>query len=138
MSIERWRDTTPPSIEEFDALARAAWLDLPAEFRRLCRNLVIHVADLAEPGLLSELEIDDPFDLTGLYEGVDIIQQRMVDPDSAPHHVHLYRLPILDEWLARGDVALGALVSHVLVHEIGHHFGLSDEQMHDIEERADD
>lgn len=138
MSATRWGDSTPPSLEEFDALTRAAWRDLPKEFRQLCRNLVIHVADFAEPDLLSELEIDDPFDLTGLYEGIDIIQQRMVDPDSAPHHVHLYRMPILDEWLSRGDITLGALVAHVLVHEIGHHFGLSDEQMHMIENQTAD
>ena len=133
-----WRETRPPTLEEFDSIAKDAWLSLPAEFRKLCRNVVIHVADFAEPGLLSDLRIDDPFDLTGLYEGIDIIQQRMVDPDSSPHHIHLFRRPILDEWISLEDVKLGDLISHVLVHEIGHHFGLSDEQMHAIEEAAGD
>lgn len=118
-------------------MASAAYDALPDHFRALCGNLVIHVADFADGDILGDLDIDDPFELTGLYEGVDVTEQSVTDPAATPNHVHLYRRPILDEWADRGDVTLGALVTHVLVHEIGHHFGLSDEAMHAIEEEAE-
>ncbi|MEQ8749010.1 MAG: metallopeptidase family protein [Amphiplicatus sp.] len=123
-----------PSLEDFSALAKTAFGSLPPEFRALCGNVVIHVADFAEDDILDELSIDDPFELTGLYEGVDVTERSLADPAAAPDHVHLYRRPLIEEWAARGDVTLGELVTHVLIHEIGHHFGLSDEAMHEIED----
>ena len=126
-----------PSLEEFAALARASFDTLPEEFKQLCGNVVIHVAETAEPQLLAELGIGHPLELTGLYEGVDVTRQSVSDPAAEPAHVHLYRAPILAELQERGNISLNELVTHVLVHEIGHHFGLSDEQMHEIEERAD-
>lgn len=137
MRRERWRGARSPSLEEFHALAAAAFAALPEAFRALCGNVVIHVADFAEVELLDELGIDDPFELTGLYEGVDVTEQSISDPAASPNHVHLYRRAILDEWIDRGDVALGELITHVLVHEIGHHFGMSDEEMHALEEKAE-
>jgi predicted Zn-dependent protease with MMP-like domain len=87
--------------------------------------------------VLDELGIEDPFELTGLYQGVDLGRQSVLDPSPEPARVFLYRRPILDEWAERGDVSLGDLVAHVLVHEIGHHFGLSDADIEAIEAEAD-
>ncbi len=137
MKGERWRGARAPSLEEFHALVSAAFAALPEAFRALCGNVVIHVADFAEDALLDDLGIEDPFELTGLYEGVDVTEQSLSDPAASPNHVHLYRRAILDEWADRGDVTLGELVTHVLVHEIGHHFGLSDDEMHRVEDKAE-
>lgn len=136
MKQSDWRSAQAPDLEAFHALACAAFDALPGRFRALCGNVVIHVADFAEDALLEELGIENPFELTGLYEGVDVTAQSVSDPAAAPNHVHLYRRPILAEWRERGDVTLSELVAHVLVHEIGHHFGLSDEKMHAIEKKA--
>ena len=127
-----------PSLDEFAALARESFDALPAEFRQLCGNVVIHVAEEAERGLLDEMGIESPLDLSGLFEGVALTQAGVSDPLAFPNHVHLYRRSILAEWRDRGGVSLRELVTHVLVHEIGHHFGLSDEDMHRIEDEAAD
>lgn len=128
---------TEPDLAAFDALARRAFEDLPEDFKRLCGNVVVHVADEAEPEILASFGMRDPLELSGLYEGVDITQSGPSDPLALPNHVHLYRRSILAEWRERGDVSLPFLIKHVLVHEIGHHFGLSDEDMHAIEDAAD-
>jgi predicted Zn-dependent protease with MMP-like domain len=132
-----WRDARAPSLAEFDLLAHAAFSGLPAQFRQMCGNVVIHVADFADGDVLGDLGIEDAFELTGLYEGVDLTHESVSDPSRTPSHVHLYRRPILEEWADNGEIALGELITHVLVHEIGHHFGLTDEQMHAIEEEAE-
>lgn len=137
MTKPDWRRAAPPSLEEFEEMARAAFDALPAEFRAMCGNVVIAVEDFATKDILDDLGIDDPFELTGLYEGVDVTEKSISDPVALPDHVRLYRRPILEEWSERGDVELDALITHVLVHEIGHHFGLSDDDMHVIEEAAD-
>jgi predicted Zn-dependent protease with MMP-like domain len=85
---------------------------------------------------LDSLGIEDPFELTGLYQGVDLGHRSVLDYGTEPSRVFLYRRPILDEWTERGDVSLGDLIAHVLVHEIGHHFGLSDDDIHRIEDEA--
>jgi predicted Zn-dependent protease with MMP-like domain len=131
-----WDGRTAPSLEDFDALARRAFDAMPAPFRALCGDVVIHVADFAEAEILADLGIEDPFELTGLYEGADIVTRSIDDAVNEPNHVHLYRQPILAEWIDEGDIALDALILHVLVHEIGHHFGLSDEDIHRIEDAA--
>lgn len=123
---------TAPDLERFDALARAAYQRLPAGFRALCGNVVIHVAEEAEPEILREMGIADPLELSGLFEGVPFGETE----DAPPNHVHLYRRAILAECAEEG-IGLEELVTHVLVHEIGHHFGLSDEDMHAIEEAAE-
>ena len=136
MSAHNWRDARPPSLEEFEALANAAFRSLPEKFRALCGNVALHVADFAEDEILDDLGIESPFELTGLYEGVDVTGQSISDPSAPPSHVHLYRRPIIEEWADLGDVTLGELITHVLVHEIGHHFGLSDDDMEAIEREA--
>lgn len=123
-----------PTIDDMARLAEAAWQRLPQAFRTASGPVVIRVLDFAEPELLAELGIEDPFELTGLYHGVDLTQATVSDPMPRPAEVFLYRRPILDEWVERGDVALSDLVEHVLIHEIAHHFGLSDDDIHDIEE----
>jgi predicted Zn-dependent protease with MMP-like domain len=130
-------DSTAPSVDDFYRLAREAWDAMPAPFRVMAGNVLIRVEDLADEEILDDMEIEDPFELTGLYHGVDLTQQSIMDPAPTQPMVFLYRRAILDEWIERGDVTLAELVSHVLVHEIGHHFGLSDEAMDAILEQSD-
>lgn len=132
MNID-WPSIIAPDLAEFREAAARAFADLPATFIRQCGDIVIHVADFADDALLDQLGLDDPYELSGLYEGVDITRQSISDVARAPNHIHLYRLPLLAEWAERGNISLGELITHVLVHEIGHHFGLSDEDIHRIE-----
>ncbi len=127
----------PPSLDDFEKLAREAWAAMPGGFRKLAGDVVFRIQDFADDDLLNDLEIEDPFELTGLYQGVDLTSQSQSDPSPPTPMVFLYRRPILDEWIERGDVTLADLVAHVLVHEVGHHFGLSDEQMDALLEEAD-
>jgi predicted Zn-dependent protease with MMP-like domain len=124
-----------PSLDDFAALAEQAFDDLPEPFRGLAREAVIRVDDFADAAVLAEMEIADAFELTGLYQGVDL-SRRSVFEATPPPMIFLYRRPILDEWADRGDVTLEELVAHVLVHEIGHHFGLSDDDIDRIEDKA--
>lgn len=130
--IATWR---APSIAALQALADAAFDALPPELRARCDNVVVHVEDFASEEMLSHLGIEDPFELTGLYEGVDVTAKSSVD-DHGPDHVFLFRRPLLDEWADNGEITLEELVRHVLIHEIGHHFGFSDEAMHALEDAA--
>ena len=123
-----------PSLAEFDALARAAFAALPPVFRARCDGLVIAVEDFTGDATLDALEIEDPFELTGLYEGVALTERSLDDLAPPPDRVTLFRRPILDEWADRGNVTLGELVAHVLAHEIGHHFGLSDDDIAAIDD----
>jgi predicted Zn-dependent protease with MMP-like domain len=131
-----WTDRLAPSLDDFAALARRAFEALPAAFRRQAGDVVFRIDDFASDEVLDDLGIEDPFELTGLYQGVDLGRRSVLDPSPQPSMVFLYRRPILDEWCERGDVALGDLITHVLVHEIGHHFGLSDDDIHRIEDEA--
>ena len=128
-----WSGAMAPSLDEFAVLAEAAWSRLPERFRRMAGDVVFRVQDFADEETLDALGLEDPFELTGLYQGVDLARRSVLDPAPAASMVSLYRRPILDEWAEHGEVALGELVAHVLVHEIGHHFGLSDAQIHAIE-----
>lgn len=127
-------DLCAPSLADIDALARAAFAALPAETRAHCPGLVIAVEDFPDESLLDELGVEDPFELTGVYEGVSLDAKTTDHVASAPDRVVLFRRPILDEWTDRGNVTLGELVAHVLVHEIAHHFGLSDEDIAAIDD----
>lgn len=127
----------PPSLDDLERMTREAWAALPPSFRDLAGDVLIRVEDFADEAVLSEMGIDDPFELTGLYSGVDLTQRSIMDPAPAQPIVFLYRRPILDEWIERGDVTLAELVAHVLVHEVGHHFGLSDEHMDGLLDEAD-
>lgn len=126
-----------PSLDDFAALAEAAFAALPAGFRSMTGEVIFRIDDFPDQAVLDELGIEDPFDLTGLYQGVDLAHRSTFDPNPRPSMIFLYRRPILDEWAHRGDVTLEDLISHVLVHEIGHHFGLSDHDIDTIEESAD-
>jgi len=133
---DRLAPSLAPSLDDFAALARQAFNALPGDFRRQAGDVVFRVDDFASEEVLDDLGIEDPFELTGLYQGVDLGRRSVLDPSPRPSMVFLYRRPILDEWCERGDVSLGELIAHVLVHEIGHHFGLSDDDIHRIEDEA--
>ena len=134
MTAAAWRDAAAPSLDDFAALARAAFAALPGKFRRLAEDVVLRIDDFPDDEVLEELGLEDPFELTGLYQGVDLARRSVLDPSPAPARVFLYRRAILDEWAERGDVTLGEMVAHVLTHEIGHHFGLSDDDIEAIED----
>lgn len=129
--------TLPPSLDDLERIARVAWDELPAPFRDLAGSAIFRIEDFADDEVLASLGLEDPFELTGLYQGVDLTRASITDPAPMGPIVFLYRRAILDEWIERADVSLEQLVQHVLVHEIGHHFGLSDEQMDAILEDED-
>ena len=129
------RFDTPPSADEIEAIARAALVGLPEPFASHLHDVVLQVDELAEPELLAELEIDHPLDLTGVYEGVPIGEKSVDAPSQLPDRIRLFRRAILDEWVEEGE-ELEHLVRHILIHEAGHHFGLSDEAMHALEEQV--
>ncbi|HEX4181584.1 MAG TPA: metallopeptidase family protein [Caulobacteraceae bacterium] len=128
-----WADLDAPSLKAFAALAEAIFGELPARFRQFTGDVVFRVQDFAEPEVLAELGLEDPFELSGLYQGVSRVDRSVLATALMPSTVFLYRRPILDEWAERGDVTLAELVAHVLIHEIGHHFGLSDDDIDTIQ-----
>jgi predicted Zn-dependent protease with MMP-like domain len=130
-----WGGHPAPDIDAFAAMAHAAFDQLPEAFRRQVGQVEFRVQDFADDATLDALGIEDPFDLSGLYHGVDLTRRSLFDPHPRNSEIFLYRRPILDEWAERGNVTLEELIWHVLVHEIGHHFGLSDDAMHAIEDR---
>lgn len=130
-------DALAPSLNDIERLARAAWADVPDTFRAMAGEVLFRVEDFASPEILADLGIEDPFELSGLYHGVDLTHRSIMDPAPQAPIVFLYRRAILEEWIDRGDVTLSELVAHVLIHEVGHHFGLSDEQMNALLEEAD-
>ncbi len=130
-----WRLATAPTLADFEAMAASAWNRLPADFRQMCGDLVIRCEDFAIDEVLDELGIESPYDLMGLYQGVSLDKKSVLDTPREPDMVFLYRRAILDYWIGE-DETLGDLVTHVLVHEIGHHFGFSDADMEDIEREA--
>ncbi len=109
-----------------EELAFAARDALPPEFRASAASVAIRVVDLAPDDILEDLQIADPFDLTGLYDGIPLTEKSSFDQPTRPDAIWLFRRPILDEWADRGDVTLGDLVAHVYVHELAHHLGWSD------------
>ena len=127
-----------PSAEEMEALARAALERLPPQFVEHLGDVVLRVEEFADEALLAEMGIEDPFELTGVYEGLPLHEKSIGHSGTMPDRIRLFRQPILDEWIARGDETLEHLVAHVLVHEVGHHFGLSDETMHALEDQVRD
>ena len=130
-----WTDAAAPSLNDLAALGRAAFDALPAAVRAATGDVVFRIDDFASDEILAEMGIDDPFELSGLYQGVDRIHRSVLDPVPRESRVFLYRRPMLEEWAELGDVTLGALVAHVLIHEIGHHMGLSDADIEAIESR---
>ena len=125
---------TAPSNEEIEEIARGALERLHAPFSARLGDIVLQVEDFADDETLREMGIADPFELTGLYEGVPLTERSVEQSGNLPDRVRLFRRPILDEWADGGDT-LEHLVAHVLIHEIGHHFGLSDADMHALEKQ---
>jgi predicted Zn-dependent protease with MMP-like domain len=125
----------PPSAEEFERLARRALDGLPAPFSESIGDIVLIIEDFADDATLASFGIDDPFELSGVYDGVPLTERSIDQSGTLPERVRLFRRPILDEW-AGGNDTLEHLVAHVLIHEIGHHFGLSDHDMHALEDSA--
>ncbi|QEU07944.1 metallopeptidase family protein [Paracoccus yeei] len=124
-----WKTAEAPDAALIEEMAREAIAALPPEFAGPAVQVVLRVEDFAAEDVLDELEIDDPLDLTGLYDGVPMTEKSASEPQHFPDTVWLFRRAILDEWAARGDVSLGALVGHVVVHEFAHHFGWSDDDI---------
>ena len=130
-----WSDRHAPSLAEFEEMADAAFKRLPDRFREMCGDLVVRIEDFPADDVLEQMKIESEFDLLGLYHGVDLARQSVLDVTAMPEMVFLYRRPILDYW-SEHEETLGDIVTHVLVHEIGHHFGLSDADMEAIEKEA--
>ncbi|MDQ3482611.1 MAG: metallopeptidase family protein [Pseudomonadota bacterium] len=127
---------SPPSAEEIEAIARSTLERLPEQFSNSLGDIVLLVPDFADDAILQQMGIEDPFDLTGLYEGIPLTERSVEQSGTLPERIFLYRRPILDEW-AGSEESLEHLVAHVLIHEVGHHFGLSDEDIHALEEAAE-
>src|SRR5260370_12906385 len=130
-----WRSVKAPSLADLEILAREVFARLPAKFRALCEGLIIQVEDFAPDEVLDDMGIENEFDLMGLFQGVGLPFRSQRPPVQMPNMMWLYRRPLLDYW-AEHDETLGAIVAHVLVHEIGHHFGLSDDDIEAIEAAA--
>jgi predicted Zn-dependent protease with MMP-like domain len=126
----------PPSVGEIEAIARSTLDRLPEPFGESLGAIVLIVQDFADEAILAQMGIDNPFELTGLYEGIPLTEQSVEQSGTLPERILLFRRPILDEW-ADGQETLEHLVAHVLIHEVGHHFGLSDEDIHALEESVE-
>jgi predicted Zn-dependent protease with MMP-like domain len=131
-----WQPLKAPSLAEFEAIATAAFNRLPKHFRAKCEGVVVHVDDYATDEVLDQMGLQSELDLMGLFQGVGLPFQSETAPAQMPNMVWLYRVPILLYW-AEHDETLGHIIQHVLVHEIGHHFGLSDDDIDEIERLAD-
>ncbi len=127
-----WTHSYAPSLDDIRMIAERAFGRLPEAFREKLSSLPVLVMEFPDEEILEEMELETPFDLLGLYQGVDLTRKSISDVSSVPDLVLLFRRPILDLW-SEGEDTLEALVTHVLVHEIGHHFGLSDEDMEALE-----
>jgi len=124
---------TPPTAEEIEAIARAALAALPMPFAQSLGDVVLLVEELADDRTLDSLGIEDPFELSGIYEGIPLTERSVDQSGTLPERIRLFRRSILDEWASREET-LERLVAHVLIHEVGHHFGLSDADMHALED----
>jgi predicted Zn-dependent protease with MMP-like domain len=131
-----WAKTAAPSLADLEALAADAYARLPDNFRNLCNDLVIQLDDFPTADVIDSMQCESEFELLGLFQGVGLPYQAQEQTGQLPNMIWLYRRPILDYW-AEHEETLGAIVTHVLVHEIGHHFGLSDEDMQAIEASVD-
>ena len=131
-----WTDLKAPSLADMEMMAHDIFERLPKHFRNLCEGVILRVDDFPSEDVLDEMECESEFDLLGLFQGIGLPQQSFGDVARLPNMVWLYRRPILDYW-AEHEESLGHIVRHVLIHEIGHHFGLSDADMEAIEASAD-
>ena len=128
--------TTAPGLDDIEQLARAALATIPEELRRQVEDVPIRVEEFPDAETERDMELETPFDLLGLYRGVSLDRRGVFDVRQEPDMIFLYRRPILDYWCETGE-ALADIVRHLLIHEIGHHFGLSDADMEAIERQTD-
>lgn len=131
--MTHWTNATAPDLEAIETMAREVIDGLPPEFVGLAQAVVLRVEDFASDEFLEELDIHDPLELTGLYDGIPLTEKSVTDPSAFPDTVWLFRRAILDEWASRGNVTLSALVGNVVIHEFAHHFGWSDEDIAQID-----
>ena len=131
-----WSQTAAPTLDDFERLARDAYATLPDSFRALVGDVTFAVAEFPDDDVVTEMELESPFDILGLFHGIGMAHSSATpSTGEMPNRIWLYRRPILDYW-AEHEETLDAIVTHVLVHEIGHHFGLSDEDMDAIDAEA--
>ena len=126
-------DILPPSLADIETLALAALANLPPVYARAAQAIVLRVEDFPPEDMADDMDLDDPYSLTGLYDGIPLTEKSVMDQPGQPDMIWLFRRPILDEWAERGDIGLGQLVAHVMVHELAHHFGWTDEQIAEID-----
>lgn len=132
-----WEDRHAPGLGEFESLAIAAYARLPDHFRSLTGELIIEIEDFPDDEIFEDMGLETPFDLLGLFEGTGLSERFTIETGQLANRIMLYRRPIIDYW-AENDETLGDIITHVLIHEIGHHFGLSDDDMENIEAAADE
>ena len=126
-------DALAPPLDVFAQMATRALADLPPPWRAEAVKVAIQVEDFAPDDVLEALGCEDPFELTGLYDGIPLTEKSTTDQPQAPDLIWLFRRPMLEEWIDRGNVTLQELVTHVLVHELAHHFGWSDDDIATVE-----
>lgn len=124
-----WTNETPPATDDFEALVRRAQDQLPEEIGRIAAEVPVRIVDFAPDELLREMQIDDPIELSGLYQGTPLTEKSSLDQAQHPDVIWLFRRPILEEWIERETITLSDLVFHVYVHELAHHFGWTDEDI---------
>lgn len=128
--------STPPTLADVDAVAREALAGIPEPLRRMTAGVVVHVEDFPDDETCDEMALESPYELLGLYSGVSLPERSIADAPQDVDRVFLYRRPILDYWCETGE-DLTHVIRHVLIHEIGHHFGFSDADMEALEAMAD-
>jgi predicted Zn-dependent protease with MMP-like domain len=136
-NTRNWRDQLSPSLEEMELLALEAYAHLPDDFRKLTGDIIIQLAEFPTEDIMDDLALETPFDLLGLFEGRGIAERWTPQTGEDSNRITLYRRAILDYW-AENEETLGDIITHVLIHELGHHFGLSDDDMERIEAAAED
>ncbi|WP_343315666.1 metallopeptidase family protein [Brucella sp. BE17] len=131
-----WAARLSPSLDEIESIAIEALAHLPQEFRQLCGDIIIQISDFPDEQIVEDMGLDTPFDLLGLFEGHGIGERFSMQTGDGPNRITLFRRAVIDYW-AEHEETLGDIITHVLIHEIGHHFGLSDEDMEELEAQAE-
>jgi predicted Zn-dependent protease with MMP-like domain len=129
-------EISPPSLADIDALAREALNLLPTDLKKFTEGVIVQVEEFPDDDVCAEMELETPFDILGLYQGVSLAEKQIEASGGTPDLVFLYRRPILDYWCETGE-DLAHVVRHVLIHEIGHHFGYSDDEMETLDTIAE-